>query len=163
MKPSMSGKGNSYLRQRPYEKLPWHAEDPMRQSRIQVQEEDKNETRIQDRNYGVRHGRRGHRTRCGMHKRPVAHRGVDVGDPRRRGGRGGQSAASLASFATSQGGTATSQGSIRERQEGGGPVDPVTGRCRRCSLAVTLSHEDAEKSEAVAAVARVRQLQHDNQ
>ena len=41
MKPSMSGKGNSYLRQRPYEKLPWHAEDPMRQSRIQVQEEDK--------------------------------------------------------------------------------------------------------------------------
>ena len=30
-------------------------------------------------------------------------------------------------------------------------------------LALTLSHEDAEKSEAVAAVARVRQLRQDNQ
>jgi len=30
-------------------------------------------------------------------------------------------------------------------------------------LAVVLSHEDAEKSEAMAAVARVRQLRHDNQ
>ena len=30
-------------------------------------------------------------------------------------------------------------------------------------LAVTLSHEDAEKSEAMAAVARVRQLRQDNQ
>ncbi len=30
-------------------------------------------------------------------------------------------------------------------------------------LAVTLSHEDAEKTEAMAAVARVRQLRQDNQ
>jgi hypothetical protein len=30
-------------------------------------------------------------------------------------------------------------------------------------LAVTLSHEDAEKAEAMAAVARVRQLRQDNQ
>ena len=30
-------------------------------------------------------------------------------------------------------------------------------------LAVVLSHEDAEKSEAMAAAARVRQLRHDNQ